>query len=160
MDPVERETRDRERAELEAHQREYRRRASLIEHGLLRIARARPDWYAQAACKGNTEIMFDVVDTDRALAICKICPVADPCRALARRDREQGTWGGETETERHELGRGSTVNVTARNKARAKSARRTERARIEREARETAARELAARVPAWKILEARERRSG
>lgn len=153
MDPVERETRDRERAELEAHQREHRRRASLIEHGLLRIARARPDWYDHAACKGNTEIMFDVVDTDRALAICKICPVADPCRALARRDREQGTWGGETETERHELGRGSTVNVAARNKARAKQERRRERERVEREA----ARELAVRVPAWKILEARER---
>lgn len=80
------------------------------------LFRDRPDWYAQAACKGNTEIMYDISGQDRALAICAGCEVRDPCRAQARADREQGTWGGETEVDRHRLGRGSNINVTARNR--------------------------------------------
>lgn len=150
-DPADRAAWEHERAQIEARER----RASMIERGLIRLAQARPDWYRHAACKGNTEIMFDVVDTDRALAICAICPVVEPCRQQARRDREQGTWGGETEVDRYNAGRGSSTNVAARNKARQEID--AERKREAKAARRAAAVELAARTPAWKIIEARER---
>lgn len=101
-----------------------RSREELIDRGLLRLAHARPDWYQHAKCKGNTKIMFDVTDPTRALAICATCPVQDPCRTQARRDREQGTWGGETEVDRYHAGRGSSTNVVARNKARQQEAHR------------------------------------
>lgn len=115
-DPVERERVRREREELRRREIQAERRNRLFLSGLLRVARARPDWFDHAACKGNTAIMFDPTDFDRGLAICATCEVREPCRAQGRADREQGTWGGETEVDRDRIGRGSRLNVGARNR--------------------------------------------
>lgn len=90
-------------------------RARKIAAGLIRVARETPGWYADAACKGKTALFFDQGSTGgngsnssivrdaserQALALCATCPVREPCREQARRDREQGIWGGETELDR------------------------------------------------------------
>lgn len=81
--------------------------------GLIRVARARPAWYADAACSGQSDLFFPKGDlrgqsmnamTADARAICARCPVADPCREQGRHDREFGVWGGESEYDRAHLG--------------------------------------------------------
>ena len=39
-----------------------------------------------------------------ARSVCLTCPVLDSCRAQARRQREYGFWGGESEEERAAAG--------------------------------------------------------
>lgn len=62
----------------------------------------RPDWHAQAACKGKLHLFFPPFDTSksdlanyakRAQAICATCPVQAPCYE-AGRDENHGIWGG------------------------------------------------------------------
>lgn len=115
-DSIERERSRREGQERRRREARIAHREQLLLSGLLRAVRARPSWYDQAACKGNTEIMFDTYDHERGLAICATCEVREPCRAQGRADREQGTWGGETEIDRARIGRGSSLNVTATNR--------------------------------------------
>lgn len=80
------------------------------------------DWMSFAACKGLTEWFFaphgeqaDARERREAVAvtICRGCDALDDCRDYARRNREQGFWGGENDEER----------ITARRKARAAAAR-------------------------------------
>jgi len=74
-------------------------------------------WRAEAACVGSdVEIWFDThrIDggplradrTERALAICDVCPVVDECldHALAAPE-DWGVWGGRTEQQRASLKR-------------------------------------------------------
>jgi WhiB family redox-sensing transcriptional regulator len=77
----------------------------------------RPEWFAQAACKGQTAVMFsfDAVDQAQAKAICVGCPVIEACLAFALRYREpSGVWGGHTAEERSEL----RQTIIARRRAR------------------------------------------
>lgn len=67
------------------------------------------DWMDAARCKGETEFFFaphgeqaEAREAREAVAgtICAACEVFDPCRAYARRNREQGYWGGENDDQR------------------------------------------------------------
>jgi WhiB family redox-sensing transcriptional regulator len=70
-------------------------------------------WMQQAACKGKTHIFFGIPGerperrTRReslAGRYCAGCPVLSPCRATARRNHENGYWGGESEEDRAAAG--------------------------------------------------------
>jgi WhiB family redox-sensing transcriptional regulator len=79
----------------------------------------------EAACIGQTEVFFTpyreaASARDRreflARATCRRCPVVEPCRAFARKNREYGFWGGESEDERARAGFGplAPIGRTAR----------------------------------------------
>lgn len=59
----------------------------------------RPAWHADAACRGQTDVMFPVaehgrrLDTSAARALCARCPVQAPCAEQGRTER-YGVWGG------------------------------------------------------------------
>ena len=59
----------------------------------------RPAWHADAACRGQTDVMFPVaehgrrLDTSAARALCDRCPVQAPCVEQGRTER-YGVWGG------------------------------------------------------------------
>jgi len=59
----------------------------------------RPAWHADAACRGQTAVMFPVaehghrLDTTAARALCDRCPVRNPC-AEAGRSEKYGVWDG------------------------------------------------------------------
>jgi len=59
----------------------------------------RPAWHADAACRGQTDVMFPVsepgrrADTSAAQALCERCPVQAEC-AEAGRSEKYGVWGG------------------------------------------------------------------
>ncbi len=64
-------------------------------------------WRQHAACRGlEPEVFYPVTDeqTEEAKAICRECPVREPCLeyALANRERD-GVWGGATERERRRM---------------------------------------------------------
>lgn len=72
-----------------------------------------PAWMEDAHCKGRTDLFFGIAGErpERrvrrehiARAMCNACPVRIPCRDLARANRENGFWGGETEEERAAAG--------------------------------------------------------
>lgn len=83
----------------------------------------RPDWFDAAACKGQTELFYGPPGYEsaflrdrreaRAVAVCQSCAVRLPCRAYARREREQGVWGGEVEIDRFRVGRGDPTSTVA-----------------------------------------------
>ena len=73
----------------------------------------RPSWMDAAACAGRTTLFFGlpgerperrVRREAAARELCAGCPVLEPCRRLARANRENGFWGGETEEERAAAG--------------------------------------------------------
>jgi WhiB family redox-sensing transcriptional regulator len=72
------------------------------------IAEKTPAWFAQAACKGMTDMFFgeklDYHLRQKALATCATCPVIEPCREyalkLSQHLRLQGVWGGLTQKQR------------------------------------------------------------
>ena len=70
-------------------------------------------WTSDAACVGQSDAFCApagerpetrVVRESRARAICRSCPVVQPCRDWAREHREYGFWGGESEEERAAAG--------------------------------------------------------
>jgi WhiB family redox-sensing transcriptional regulator len=62
------------------------------------------NWTQQAACKGQTHLFFPPAGertvaamrrTAQAVALCKVCPVADTCSQYAAdRNEQHGIWGG------------------------------------------------------------------
>lgn len=63
------------------------------------------NWQAQAACLGQTDVMYpeDASDASaiaKAKALCARCPVRPQCRE-AGRSEGYGIWGGDTATERY-----------------------------------------------------------
>lgn len=112
----------------------------------------RPAWFDQANCKGKTAIMYDVARVDEALALCAGCDVREPCREQARREREHGTWGGETEMDRHRIGRGDPNNVAAINAAKREDAGPRKQKR-----RRKPPPPVPSGLPAWKAIDLRER---
>jgi WhiB family redox-sensing transcriptional regulator len=80
------------------------------------------DWMSEAQCKEQTHLFFaphgEQADARErreaiALSICHTCDVIMECRDYARRNREQGFWGGENDDER----------IMVRRRARAAEAR-------------------------------------
>ncbi|MEO6121598.1 MAG: WhiB family transcriptional regulator [Acidimicrobiales bacterium] len=70
---------------------------------------AKKTWRQLAACSGVDPRVFfptaeDQVATEEAKAICRMCPVLEPCldHALVNRERE-GVWGGATDRERRRM---------------------------------------------------------
>ncbi|TLQ39387.1 WhiB family transcriptional regulator [Streptomyces marianii] len=56
-------------------------------------------------CSGaDPDIFHNEARTARARKLCAACPLTNPCREQARIDREWGTWGGETSSERAAAG--------------------------------------------------------
>ena len=73
----------------------------------LNIPEALDDWAEQAACKGKTHLFFvnrgDTTNMNHAKAICKTCPVLEPCRNYVLYHPERfGIWAGMTEKERRQ----------------------------------------------------------
>jgi WhiB family redox-sensing transcriptional regulator len=72
------------------------------------MAEKTPVWFADAACKGMTDMFFgeklDYHLRQKALATCASCPVIEPCREyalkLSQHLRLQGVWGGLTQKQR------------------------------------------------------------
>jgi WhiB family redox-sensing transcriptional regulator len=71
------------------------------------------DWRDLAVCKGRLELFFGhkserpqarVQREAKALRLCTMCVVQAPCRQAARRNREYGYWGAESELDRHMAG--------------------------------------------------------
>jgi WhiB family redox-sensing transcriptional regulator len=64
-------------------------------------------WRQHAACRGlEPEVFYPVSDeqTEEAKAICRECPVREPCLDFALGNRERdGVWGGATERERRRM---------------------------------------------------------
>jgi WhiB family redox-sensing transcriptional regulator len=72
-------------------------------------------WQVRAACRGPQASVFfppphferkdeKLGREERAKAICKTCPVSEPCLAYALRIREpHGIWGGLNELERRSM---------------------------------------------------------
>jgi len=67
------------------------------------------EWMELGACKGQTHYFFaphgeqaEAREAREAVAgaICRTCEVMDTCRDYARRNREQGYWGGENDEQR------------------------------------------------------------
>jgi WhiB family transcriptional regulator, redox-sensing transcriptional regulator len=70
-------------------------------------------WMSDGACKGETKLFFappgerpEARERREAAArsLCLQCPVLIECRQWARRQREYGYWGGESEEERAAAG--------------------------------------------------------
>ncbi|MGW0629458.1 WhiB family transcriptional regulator [Streptomyces sp. NPDC002758] len=75
------------------------------------------DWRDLAACCDEDPDLFfpigstgpSLAQTRRAKAVCRGCPVRDPClRWALRTGQAAGIWGGTTETERRLFSRQST----------------------------------------------------
>jgi WhiB family transcriptional regulator, redox-sensing transcriptional regulator len=73
----------------------------------------RMDWMDGAPCRGKPQIFFaPKAERPQARArreaqarrLCATCAAAFSCRDFARRHREYGFWGGESEEERHRAG--------------------------------------------------------
>lgn len=66
------------------------------------LARGRPKWHQQAACRGQgPDGWFPPPGTEpkfEALAVCAACPVREPCASAGTVER--GTWGGISEARR------------------------------------------------------------
>jgi len=71
-------------------------------------------WRPQAACRDvDPEVFFPVGSSGPAVshmrtaqAVCRSCPVKDPCLQFALvTNQEAGVWGGKDENERRELRR-------------------------------------------------------
>ena len=86
-----------------------------------------PDWLAEAACRGRSELFFAphaerpqsrVRREARARQVCSRCPVLLECRSFARSYREYGFWGGESEDERAAAGYPVPASVGSRRRAR------------------------------------------
>ncbi|MFG2356847.1 WhiB family transcriptional regulator [Streptomyces sp. NPDC048521] len=72
------------------------------------------DWQARSACGGeDPELFFPIGETgpsllqiEEAKAVCRRCPVVEPCRRWAMESREtHGIWGGTSEADRRLLHR-------------------------------------------------------
>ncbi|MDI1289955.1 MAG: WhiB family transcriptional regulator [bacterium] len=65
------------------------------------LAWTNPDWMNHAAC---TDALQDEDTDDAAIAICRQCPVVQPCLSFAlSRDETDGVWGGLTYDDRRLL---------------------------------------------------------
>jgi WhiB family redox-sensing transcriptional regulator len=85
----------------------------------------RTDWMSGAPCRGKPQIFFAPrAERPQARArreaqarrLCATCAAAWSCREFARRNREYGFWGGESEEERHRAGFTVAAPIGVRNR--------------------------------------------
>ena len=74
------------------------------------LSSGRDDWRRFALCAGHPDraawFADDPEEADRAVAVCRACPVKEPCLAFALATGETlGVWGGATPRERRRLRR-------------------------------------------------------
>jgi hypothetical protein len=90
----------------EEHDREYLA-ALMASDELAGLALVpRPRWMARGACRWRPDIDFfaPTGNQERAIAVCRSCPVADECLAYALdRYETEGVWGGKTPAERRAM---------------------------------------------------------
>jgi WhiB family transcriptional regulator, redox-sensing transcriptional regulator len=76
-----------------------------------------PAWLDFAACRGRSDLYFGldgesvgtrVAREKAALAVCATCPARRACRDFARKYRQVGIWGGETDRQRRPRRRRAT----------------------------------------------------
>ena len=87
------------------------------------MAEKTPAWFADAACKGMTDMFFgeklDYHLRQKALATCASCPVIEPCREyalkLSQHLRLQGVWGGLTQKQRRIILKEMKIKVVEEN---------------------------------------------
>jgi len=87
------------------------------------MAEKTPAWFADAACKGMTDMFFgeklDYHLRQKALATCATCPVIEPCREyalkLSQHLRLQGVWGGLTQKQRRIILKEMKIKVVEEN---------------------------------------------
>jgi len=83
-------------------------------------------WADMAECRGLSSVFFPPAAErpqarerreSQARQVCQACTVLEDCRDFARRNREYGFWGGESEEERHAAGYRliAPIGVRARN---------------------------------------------
>lgn len=68
----------------------------------------RPEWHAEAACRGSDANFFPGQGENfrPAKNVCMACPVSEPCRAWAiERNEKHGIWGGLGASERADIRR-------------------------------------------------------
>lgn len=82
---------------------------------MLDIGELDRSWQVDGLCRGNHSYLFFPPSTverkddrerreERAKAICRVCPVQEPCLEFAVEIREPyGIWGGLTELERRQV---------------------------------------------------------
>lgn len=82
---------------------------------MLEIGELDRSWQVDGLCRGNHSYLFFPPSTverkddrerreERAKAICRVCPVQEPCLEFAVEIREPyGIWGGLTELERRQV---------------------------------------------------------
>ncbi len=68
---------------------------------ILALLTERPEWHAEAACRGRGTAVFFAGSTDTARTVCDGCPVVAEC-AEAGQDERDGVWGGMTAQERRQ----------------------------------------------------------
>jgi WhiB family redox-sensing transcriptional regulator len=76
----------------------------------IRIVQPRPNWFDQAACKGEDPGLWhpdglrNQTAAAQAVAICRTCPVRTDCLEHAlEHDEWLGVWGGTQPAERHRI---------------------------------------------------------
>ena len=76
------------------------------------------NWRQQAACRHEDPDLFfpigtsgpALLQTEQAKAVCRRCPVREPCLRWAMdTDQSLGVWGGTSETERRAMKRRAKV---------------------------------------------------
>ena len=81
------------------------------------------EWAERGLCAGESDLFFApfaerpearVRRESRARIICESCDVLTECREYARRNRELGFWGGESEAERADAGFPPTTPIIGR----------------------------------------------
>ena len=89
-------------------------------------------WMERGGCVGESNLFFApfaerpearVRREARARSICEQCGVLAACRDYARRNRELGFWGGESESERAEAGFAPTTPIVGRKRVAEQRAR-------------------------------------
>ena len=89
-------------------------------------------WMEHGRCAGESNLFFApfaerpearVRREARARSICDQCVVLAACRDYARRNRELGFWGGESESERAEAGFAPTTPIVGRKRVAERRAR-------------------------------------
>lgn len=77
-----------------------------VRTGSQEISPESEEWIAQARCRQNDPdaLFVQGAEQRRAAALCRPCPVRQPCLATALDNREDfGVWGGLTERQRRAL---------------------------------------------------------
>jgi len=81
----------------------------------------RPEWHQRVLCRGETALYFSgaTESVEKAMAICRTCPVREPCHTTAMSDPDlEGVWGGFTARERREMRRQVALSLATEPRSR------------------------------------------